>query len=341
MTMAVTGSPSLVGERVAFEPPAAALSASSGGTIAYRVGSEAGAREYVWFDQAGKELGKLATPPGDIRAAPSFAPQGRALTLHTVSDNADIWLVDVERGTFKRFTANLADDILPLWSPDGASIAFSSTRDASLDLYLKPASGTGNEQLLLATPQGKALSDWSSDGRFLLYSGGNPETGFDIWILPLGTDRKAFPVVQTKFNERLGQFSPDGKWIAYESNESGRYEIYLQPFSDNGKTGAAVPVSSGGGAQVRWRPDGRALFYIGLDNRLMMVPIRSSDEQRLELGPPGALFTTRVVSGAVQPFPRYQYTVSHDGQRFLMNTVTDDATAPITLILNWSRPAGK
>ena len=107
MTMAVTGSPSLVGERVAFEPPAAALSASSGGTIAYRVGSEAGAREYVWFDQAGKELGKLATPPGDIRAAPSFAPQGRALTLHTVSDNADIWLVDVERGTFKRFTANL------------------------------------------------------------------------------------------------------------------------------------------------------------------------------------------------------------------------------------------
>jgi Tol biopolymer transport system component len=245
-------------------------------------------------------------------------------------------VVDVARGAYNRLTVDAADDILPIWSPDGTRIAFSSTRKGGLDLYLKSASGAGNEDLLLETPQTKALSDWSSDGRFLLYSNSDPKTGFDIWVLPLEGDRKPYPFVQTKFNERLAQFSPDGKWIAYESNESGRYEIYVQPFSrSNGKAGGTVPVSTGGGAQVRWRPDGKALFYIALDDRLMMVPITSSSEQALEVGAAVALFTARVVSGAQQPFARYQYGVSPDGQRFLMNTVTAEASVPITLILNW------
>jgi Tol biopolymer transport system component len=334
--LAVTGSPFPVSEQVAVQRSAPGLSASRDGHIVYRTGSAGGEGEYVWFDRSGKELGKLRSPPGSIRAAPSFAPNGRTVALHTVSGNADIWLVDVERGAFKRLTVDAADDILPIWSPDGTRIAFSSTRKAALDLYLTSASGAGNEDLLLETPQTKALSDWSSDGRFLLYSSSDPKTGFDIWVLPLEGDRKPAPVVQTKFNERLAQFSPDGKWIAYESNESGRYEIYLLPFSkSNGKAGGTVPVSTGGGAQVRWRPDGKALFYIAHDDRLMMVPITSSSEQALEVGAAVALFTTRVVGGAQQPFARYQYSVSPDGQRFLVNTVTAEASAPITLILNW------
>jgi eukaryotic-like serine/threonine-protein kinase len=334
--LAVTGRPFPVGEHVAVQRAALGLSVSRDGHIVYRTGSASGEGEYVWFDRFGKELGRLGSPPGSARAVPSFAPNGRTVALHTVSGNADIWVVDVERGAYNRLTVDAADDILPIWSPDGTRIAFSSTRKGGLDLYLKSASGAGNEDLLLETPQTKALSDWSSDGRFLLYSNSDPKTGFDIWVLPLEGDRTPYPFVQTKFNERLAQFSPDGKWIAYESNESGRYEIYVQPFSrSNGKAGGTVPVSTGGGAQVRWRPDGKALFYIALDDRFMMVPITSSSEQALDVGAAVALFTARVVGGAQQPFARYQYSVAPDGQRFLVNTITAEASAPITLILNW------
>jgi hypothetical protein len=145
-------------------------------------------------------------------------------------------------------------------------------------------------------------------------------------------DRKPFPVVQTNFEERDGQFSPDGKWIAYGSNESGRFEIYLQPFPG---PGGQAQVSTNGGAQVRWRRDGKELFYIALDGRLMAVPIRlASTTQAIEAGSPIPLFATRVGGALSIPF-RQQYDISPDGQRFLMNTVTEEAAAPITVILNW------
>jgi roadblock/LC7 domain-containing protein len=206
-----------------------------------------------------------------------------------------------------------------------------------LDLYLKSANGTGNEQLLLATPEIKAASDWSRDGRFLLYLSAAPKSGFDIWALPLNGDRKPFPIVQTKANERLAQFSPDGKWIAYESDESGRYEIYIQPFSAlDGKAGGKVPVSDKGGGQVRWQRDGKAVFYIALNDRLMAVPLRfASNGQVVEPGAPVPLFITHV-GGALQAFPRYQYSVSDDG-RFLMLVEREDAApSPITVLLNWA-----
>jgi len=250
----------------------------------------------------------------------------------------DIFLVETARGGLNRFTADSADDIFPIWSPDAADIVFSSTRNRSLDLYLKPASGIRSEELLLASPQIKAATDWSPDGRFLMFLTADPKSGFDIWALPMTGERKPFPVVQTKANERLAQFSPDGKWIAYESDESGRYEIYVQPWSGSGGTaGGKVPISTNGGAQARWRHDGRALFYVALDERLMTVPIRyASNGQALEPGTPVPLFTTRV-GGALQTFPRFQYVVSSDGQRFLMQVDTEVASlAPITVILNWS-----
>jgi hypothetical protein len=150
--------------------------------------------------------------------------------------------------------------------------------------------------------------------------------------------RKPFPIVQTKANERLAQFSPDGKWIAYESDESGRYEIYVQPWSaSEGKAAGKVPVSTNGGAQVRWRRDGKGLFYIAMDERLMEVPIRfGSNGQTVEPDAPVPLFATRV-GGALQTFPRYQYIVSPDDQRFLMLVEQKDAAAPpITVLLNWA-----
>jgi Tol biopolymer transport system component len=335
-SLTLTGVPFVVGEQPAIQRPAAAISASDDGSIAYRTGASGDERAYIWFDHSGKEVGRLSAPPGSVRTAPEFAPDGRTVVLHTVSGNADLWSVDVARGAFKRLTEAPADDILPIWSPDGARVAFSSTRRGNLDLYVKSASGTGTEDLLIESSGTQALSDWSPDGQLLAYTSGDPQTGFDIWMLPIDGNRKAFPVVQTKFNERLAQFSPDGKWIAYESNESGRYEIYLQRFSAaDGKTGGAIPVSTNGGAQVRWRPDGKGLYYLAFDDRLMTVPITVAPDQTLQLGRPAALFTTRVADGAQQPFPRYQYNVSPDGQRFLMNTLTDGGTSPLILILNW------
>ena len=192
------------------------------------------------------------------------------------------------------------------------------------ELYRKPTTGDGNEELLLATRRTRstsAASDWSRDGRFLLYRTVDPKTGADIWALPLNGDRKPFPVVQTNFEEQDAQFSPDGKWIAYQSNETGRFEIYLQPFPGPGRKEA---ISTNGGAQVRWRRDGKELFYIALDGRLMAVPIRfAPDGQTFETGAPVPLFATSV-GGAVQGRDRQQYVVSADGQRFLMSILPED-----------------
>ena len=179
--------------------------------------------------------------------------------------------------------------------------------------------------------------DWSPDGRFVLYRTqpqGSNTSHWNLWAVPVEGKGEPFPVVQTNFDERDGQFSPDGKWIAFESNESGRYEIYLQPFPG---PGARVPVSAGGGAQVRWRRDGRELFYIALDGRLMAVPIGIGGADRApEIGAAVPLFTTNVGGAISQGVARQQYAVTADGQRFLMNVLVEEANAsPITLILNW------
>jgi hypothetical protein len=174
--------------------------------------------------------------------------------------------------------------------------------------------------------------DWSSDGRYLLYRGG-PLPGFDLWVLPMNGDGKPFPVVETAFDERDGQFSPDGRWIAYESNESGRFEIYVQSFPERGGT---WQISNAGGAQVRWRRDGQELFYVGLDGRLMAVPFRvAPDGRTVEPGTPVPLFVTRMPGGPLQGAFRQQYVVSPDGQRFLINSLIPSAASPITLVVNW------
>jgi hypothetical protein len=188
--------------------------------------------------------------------------------------------------------------------------------------------------LVLATLQLKTPTDWSSDDRFVLFES-TKSGGSDLWALPISGDRTPFPIANTDFNERHGQFSPDVKWMAYQSDESGRAEIYLQPFPGPGDR---IQVSPTGGAQPRWRRDAKELFYMRLDGRLMAVPIQiTGDGRSLQPGAPIALFATRTPNGALQPggTPQ-QYAVSADGQRFLVNTLKDEgATAPITLILNW------
>ena len=198
----------------------------------------------------------------------------------------------------------------------------------------------GNEELLLETPQDKVASDWSRDGRFLLYYSSDPQTSWDIWVLPLEGERKPFVFLKTNFNERRGQFSPDGRWVAYMSNESERFEIYVRPFSASAAAGAAGgqwQVSTSGGMYPRWRPDGKELYYIALDGKLMAVPIAVSGAA-FEPGTPVALFQTRIVGGGTNPAVGHQYDVSSDG-RFLINTVLEEANSPITLLQNWNPEA--
>jgi Tol biopolymer transport system component len=252
----------------------------------------------------------------------------------TVSGNTDIWLLDLLRGVFSRFTFDAANDVNAIWSPDGARIVFQSNRKGVSDLYQRRISGGASEEVLFVSDQDKAPLDWSSDGRFLLFRNTDPRTGYDLWALPFDGPRTPFPVVQSNFEERDGQFAPDGQWVAYQSNESGRVEVYVQPFP----TGRKWQISTAGGAQVRWAPGGKELFYIALDGRLMVVPLRmSADRQRVDADAPVPLFSTRL-GGAVQGINRQQYMVSADGKRFLMNMLVDDASSsPISVILNWQR----
>ena len=181
----------------------------------------------------------------------------------------------------------------------------------------------------------KRANDWSSDGRFLLFRSNDPQTGEDLWVLPVSGDKKPFPFLKTPFDERDSQFSPDGKWIAYQSNESGRFEIYVLPFPGPGEK---FQISSDGGAQPRWNRNGTEVFYVSLDSKLMATPVKlSSNGQSLETGTPVALFPVRIAGGPLLAAYKQQYAESSDGQRFLVNLAADEgAASPITLILNWS-----
>ena len=258
----------------------------------------------------------------------------------TAQGNPDIWLITVESGVTSRFTTNPAVDFTPVWKPDGTRIVFRSSRNGRFDLFEKPADSAGDERPLLTTQQDKSPTDWSKDGGFLLYTVGDPKTASDVWALPMtepADARKPFPVVQTSFDEIQGQFSPDGRWIAYASNESGRYDVFVKAFPE---AGGRFPVSTVGGTNPRWSRDGRELFYVAADNRLMAVPIRPGrDPRTLEAGAPVALFPTHLAAGGNLPPTGFnsgaQYTVTPDGQ-FLMNVTADDgATSPITVVLNW------
>jgi len=212
-------------------------------------------------------------------------------------------------------------------------MVFFSIRDGRDTLYEKSASGAGDEQLV-AADGGFPLS-WSPDGRFVLYSRPDVKTGVDLWALPMTGEPKPFTVAQAARDQRGGEFSSDGRWLAYESNESGRSEVYVQPFP---QAAGKWQASSAGGTQVRWRRDGRELYYLSPDGRLMAVSATPGvDGKTLNLGVPVALFQTRLATGASVVPGRPQYAVAPDG-RFLLNTVVEDAPpSPITIVVNWAQ----
>jgi Tol biopolymer transport system component/DNA-binding winged helix-turn-helix (wHTH) protein len=336
LRLELTGKPFSVAEQVASGAQGAGVSVSSTGSIIYRASAAVARRQFVWFDRSGKEIGNV----GDSVSAstglfnPSLSLDGQRVALYQlVNGNADVWLLETRRGVFSRFTSDVADDVMPVWSPGGDRIVFSSNRRGIADLYQKSVTAGGSEELLLSTAQTKIATDWSPDGRFVLFNSEDPKRSSDIWALPLDGNGKPFPAVQTGFEEQNGQFSPDGNWIAYQSDESGRVEIYVQPFPDPGNK---WPISTNGGSQVRWRRDGKELFYVALDGRLMSVSIHiASNAQAPEVGTPVTLFAPQLGGAVERADFRHQYMVSADGQRFLVATVMAGANSPIMVILNW------
>jgi len=336
LRLELTGKPYPVAEQVATGAQGAGVSVSGTGSIAYRASSAVARRQFVWFDRSGKEIGTVGDSVSAITGLsnPSLSLDGQRVALYQlVNGNTDIWLLETKRGVFSRFTSDVADDVMPVWSPGGDRIVFSSNRTGIGDLYQKSVTAGGSEERLLSTAQTKIATDWSPDGRYVLFNSEDPKRGSDIWALPLDGNGKPFPAVQTDFEEQNGQFSADGNWIAYQSDESGRVEIYVQPFPGPGNK---WQISTNGGSQVRWRRDGKELFYVALDGRLMSVSIRIASNARApEVGTPVMLFAPQLGGAVERADFRHQYIVSADGQRFLVATVLAGANSPITVILNW------
>jgi Tol biopolymer transport system component len=272
-----TGDPLPVAEHV---NGGTVVSASAAGPVVYRTPSpDSGQRYLAWIDRSGRETSRVVYSDA-AGLGPSLSHDGRRIGMFRyVNGNMDIWSYDTERRAWDRITFDSGDDIYPLWSPDDGRVVFGSNRQTGfMNVYSKVLGAPpGSEEQLLSTPRPKFPMDLSPDGRFVLYNEINAKRDFDIWALPLDGSRTPFEVVQTEFNEQLPQFSPDGKWIAYQSDKTGRFEIYVQPFPG---PGGASPVSTDGGAQARWNPAGKELFYIAPDDRLMMVPIRFTPDGR-------------------------------------------------------------
>ena len=232
------------------------------------------------------------------------------------------------RGLRTRFTFDSSDDLASIWSPDGGRVVFNSRRGGHLDLYQKASNGAGSDEVLFEDSLEKYPSSWSPDGRFILYYTVGGPTQSDLIVLSLSGDRKPVPFLKTQFNERGGQFSPDGRWVAYYSDESGRFEVYVAPFPG---PGGKWQISRAGGAYPRWRRDGTEIVFLAPDNKLMAAAV-SGRGSGFEIGAVKPLFETHALNGFRNP-----YGVSADGQRFLINTIPEqDASAPITIVLNWT-----
>jgi serine/threonine protein kinase len=284
-------------------------------------------RDYqlVWFGRDGKETGTVDAPMKvSIGEDLSISPDGKRLA---VKRNQNLWVVELEKGTALRITSTFSQ--MPVWSPDGSRIAYS---EGTSGLTVRAANGSGDAEGLLAGAN--FPSAWSPDGRFIIFVRRGVKTRMDIYALPLFGDRKEYLILNSPFNEQTPAFSPDGRWLAYTSDETGNYEIYVQSFSADGKLAADKQrVSTNGGTYPVWRRDGSELFFVAPDGQMMSSAVKTGGTE-FQFGAPKPLFKTRMLAWITN---FHEYDVSPDGQRFLIGTLVGEPKAPPpTVILNWS-----
>jgi len=302
------------------------FSASENGLLTYVEGASGADRQLEWFDRDGKEMG--AVPGADAYAGVRISPDGKRLAYYLDSAGYDIWSFDIARGvkTALSFGSGSGQgNLYPVWSPDGRRIIYTSYRNGKYGLYLKASDGSGTEEPLLETVDRiRFPTDWSPDGKFLTYIEG-AQGGWAIWMLPLDGERKPFLFHKSQFAEREASFSPDGKWVSYCSNESGDYKVYVVPFPG---PGGKWQVSPTGGCGPRWRRDGKEIFYLSSDNKMMATEVKASGSS-FEVGATHALFGTR-------PYGVFgRFDVSADGQRFAIPYEAGQPSAAITLVVHW------
>jgi Tol biopolymer transport system component len=324
-TMTLTDAPRPIAERVELIGPAsAAFSVSETGMLAYLAAGD-GSR-LVWVNREGQELGTAAADPGGYGDLEMSRDGERAVVSVTDPslNTRDLWVVDLTRGVRTRLTFDRAEDVAPVWSPDGSRVLFASNRRGHFDLYQKPASGVVAEQLVLGDDGEKYPMSWASDGESALYWEYDGD-GTRLAMLPLAGEQD--PQVFLEGRVSQGRLSPDGRWVVYDSAESGRTEVYVVPYPTPTRR---WQVSVAGGSLSRWRADGREIFYVARDNKLMAASVepRGGD---LAIGNAQALFDARPVG------PRAFYAPAPDGQRFLVNKVAGDSAPAITLLQNWSQ----
>jgi len=305
-----------------------AFSVSENGMLVFRSGRANASRELVWMDRTGKRLGVLGKPSAFWEIAVS--PDENTVAARIISGSgSDIWLVDAARGVTSRFTFRAGLNRNPVWSPDGSHLIFAlqPVGTYSSEIYQKPAGGNGQEELLLHSGINGFPEDWSPDGKWMMYRLTGQKTALDLWLLPLNGDRKPVLYLQTPFDETNARFSPDGKWMAYQSNESGQFQVYVQTIPPSG---AKYQISSSGGTAPQWRRDGKELFYVGADQKVMAVLVKLG--ATVEAGTPQPLF----------PIPptgtSFVYAPMRDGQRFLVNVPAGGEAAavpPMTVLTNW------
>ena len=332
----VTGEPFPLADGVGVnqQNARAAFSASGSGVLSYRAVSGGGQGQLTWFDRTGKRLGTVGEMAPQVALA--LSPDGKRAAV-SLADLAgltnDIWFYEVDRGVSTRLAIDGTNENYPVWSPDGASIAFAANKTGErFAIYRKAANGAGPQELLLSDAANDLRPrSWSPDGKFLLFDNGASTptpTRRDLWVLPLDGERKAVPVVQEPGAQMSGQFSPNGRWIAYSSDESGRSEVYVVPFPGPGDK---VRISSDGGQEPQWRRDGKELFYT---NRTTLFAVSVNGEgPKFEVVSEKTLFPSMFAG----PPTVNRYAPSADGQRFLMNVLPESTVvAPITVVVNWT-----
>jgi Tol biopolymer transport system component len=336
------GEPSVVAETVQEQSDfnhKIDLSASADGMLAYR-SMQSAATRLVWRNRT-RILSALAntpaqytslalSPDGSRVAVSVFDPRpSRRFGFGAAAVRSDIWMFDRATGSGTPFTLDPAADWGAVWSPDGRTIVFSSNRTDVLELYEMDATGASRDVTLL-TSEGinPVAQSWSPDGRFIVYVAFNPETRMDLWLLPMSGDRRPVPLLRTPHGETQAQVSPDGRWFAYTSDDSGRNEVYVDSFPT---PGSRTRISTNGGGDPRWRPDGKELLYIAADRQLMSVPV--NDRRMFASGAAVPLFDT-----GMPPywyFARNLYDVDRDGNQLMMAPVEDDRAMPFTIVFDW------